>query len=91
MRSRKFGRTALALSEGIFSHTVDFGLWVSTYIAHLSIPQPVSGQNWRAVVAADKFLRDVNYEVIKNAIQTARKRGWVRVRRNACGRDECIS
>lgn len=74
----------LALAEGVFAHTVDFGLWVTVYIGEATIPQSVTGQNWRAVIAADEFLRDINYQTIKNAIQTARKRGWVRVsRRNA--------
>jgi len=88
MKRKSMGRTvsraALRLAEGVFGYTVDFGLWVTIYIAHMSVPQSVSGQNWRAVIAADDFLRDVNYQVIKNAIQTARKRGWVRVvKRNA--------
>jgi len=82
--SRAVSRTALRLAEGVFGHAVDFGLWVTVYIAEAMIPQSVTGQNWRAVIAADEFLRDVNYGVIKNAIQTARKRGWVRVvKRNA--------
>lgn len=78
-RSRTIGKAALALAEGVFGHSVDFGLWLTIYITHMSVPQPVTGQNWRAVIAADEFLRDVNYQVIKNAIQTARKRGWVSV------------
>lgn len=82
--SRTVSRAALRLTEGVFGHAVDFGLWLTIYITHMSAPQSVTGQNWRAVIAADKFLRDVNYQVIKNAIQTARKRGWIRVvRRNA--------
>ncbi|MCX6793797.1 MAG: hypothetical protein NTY06_01695 [Candidatus Gottesmanbacteria bacterium] len=83
-RSRTFGKTTLVLAEGVFGHSVDFGLWLTIYITHMSVPQSVSGQNWRAVIAADKFLREINFQVIKNAIQTARKRGWVRiVKRNA--------
>jgi DNA-binding transcriptional regulator PaaX len=83
-RNRSLGKATLALAEGIFEHTVDFGLWLTIYITEAMIPQSVTGQNWRAVVAADEFLRDINYEVVKNAIQTARKRGWVRVvKRNA--------
>jgi DNA-binding transcriptional regulator PaaX len=81
--SKAVSRAALRLAEGVFGHAVDFGLWVTVYIAEAMIPQSIRGQNWRAVIAADEFLRDVNYKVIKNAIQTARKRGWVRVVRNA--------
>jgi DNA-binding transcriptional regulator PaaX len=81
--SKTVSRAGLQLAEGVFGHAVDFGLWVTIYIAHMNVPQPVTGQNWRAVIAADEFLRDVNFQVIKNAIQTARKRGWVRVVRNA--------
>lgn len=72
-------RAALALTEGLFAHAVDIGLWVSIYFAEMSIPQSQSGQLWRAEIAADRFLNQVNYDVIKNAIQTARKRGWVKV------------
>lgn len=67
------------LAEGLFSHSVDFGLWLTIYFAEMSMPQPQSGQLWRARIEADRFVNKVNYDVIKNAIQTARKRGWVKV------------
>ncbi|MBU1326639.1 CRISPR-associated endonuclease Cas2 [Patescibacteria group bacterium] len=78
-KTRKISRVALQLAEGLFAHAVDFGLWVTIYFAEMSVPQSQSGQLWRARVGADRFLNQVNYEVIKNAIQTARKRGWVKV------------
>lgn len=82
--TRAISRAALQLAEGLFAHTVDFGLWLTIYFAEMSMPQSQHGQLWRARVAADRFLNQVNYEVIKNAIQTARKRGWVKtVRRKA--------
>lgn len=77
-------RFALRAAEGVFSHTVDMALWFSIYFAEISLPQSVSGQLWRAQRAADRFLDQVNYEVIKNAVLTAKKRGWVKtVRRGA--------
>lgn len=77
-------RKALLAAEGVFAHTVDMALWLSIYFAEMSLPQSASGQLWRAQRAADRFLDHVNYEVIKNAMLTAKKRGWVKtVRRGA--------
>ncbi|MEK7060796.1 MAG: hypothetical protein AAB937_01020 [Patescibacteria group bacterium] len=82
--SRKLSRDALRLAEGVFAHAVDLSLWVMVYFDHMSVPQSRGGLAWRARIAADNFLCDVNYDVIKNALQTARKRGWVtNVKRNA--------
>lgn len=72
-------RAALQLAEGLFSHSVDFGLWLTVYFASMSVPQSRNGQLWRAQRDADAFLNQVNYEVIKNSLQTARKRGWVKI------------
>jgi hypothetical protein len=69
----------LPFVEGLFSYSVDFALWVTIYLADLSVPQSRNGQIWRARIAADKFLSEINYEVIKNGIQTARKRGWIKI------------
>lgn len=81
---RKLSHALLSLGEGIFSYAVDMTLWFTVYYLELSVPQSTIGQNWRAVIAADRFLRDANYAAIKNALQTARKRGWLRkTRRNA--------
>lgn len=81
---RVLSRSALSLAEGLFAHSVDFGLWVTIYFASMGVPQPRTGQLWRAEQEADRFLTDINYEVIKNAIQTARKRGWMKnVKRGA--------
>lgn len=82
--TRKLSRAALALTEGLFSHSVDMALWIAVYTMESGMPQPKSGQLWRAQVAADRFLSQVNYEVIKNALLTAKKRGWMKtVRRKA--------
>lgn len=75
---------AVTLAEGVFSHSVDFTLWLVAYMTAISVPQRVYGQAWRAQIAADRFLNQVNYTVIKDAIQRARKRGWIKtVRRSA--------
>lgn len=76
--TKELSRAALQLTEGLFAHSVDFGLWLTIYVAAMSVPQSRNGQVWRAAREADSFLNQVNYEVIKNAIQTARKRGWVK-------------
>lgn len=79
--SRTASRALTSLAEGVFSHTVDIALWLAIYTAEASIPQSTSGQLWRAQVAADRFLRDVNYEVIKNALITAKRQGWIKKNR----------
>lgn len=71
-------RMALALAEGVFSQSVDFTLWLVAYVTAISAPQRVYGQAWRAQITADRFLNQVNYNVIKDAIQRARKQGWVK-------------
>lgn len=82
--ARTVSRAAIALTEGLFSHTVDLALWMVVYMGELSLPQSTSGQIWRAQVAADRFLNQTNYEVIKNALKMARRNGWIKPRhRNA--------
>ncbi len=76
--NRDINRAALALTEGLFSHSVDMTLWVLAYMGEMSIPFGASSQLWRAGIAADRFLYEINYNVIKNAIITAKKRGYVK-------------
>lgn len=76
--TRAASRAALKLAEGLFSFSVDYALWVTVYFGAVGMPQSTSGQLWRANRAADRFLDEVNYEVIKHAIQTARKRAWIK-------------
>jgi len=71
-------RLALQAAEGVFSHAVDMTLWMTIYFAEVSLPQSVSGQLWRAHREADRFLNQVNYDVIKNAIITAKKQGLLK-------------
>lgn len=75
--ARVISRAALALTEGVFSHAVDMTLWVMVYFGELSMPFGTYGKSWRAITAADRFLQEVNYGVIKNAIVTARRYGYL--------------
>ena len=81
--TKEMSRAAVALTEGLFSHAVDMTLWLFAYMGELSMPYAY-GKTWKAQVAADQLLSEINYEVIKNAITTAKKRGYVKtVRRHA--------
>jgi DNA-binding transcriptional regulator PaaX len=74
----------LGLADGVFGTTVDMTLWLVAYFGTMSLPQSSSGQLWRAQIEADRFLSDVNYEVIKHALQNAKRQGWIKkTRRHA--------
>ncbi|MBI5620243.1 hypothetical protein HY949_00515 [Candidatus Gottesmanbacteria bacterium] len=75
--TRGVSRAALGLTEGLFSHAVDLSLWLMVYFGELSIPFGTYGKSWRAAAAADRFLGEVNYEVIKQAISNARRYGYL--------------
>lgn len=85
MKRKKFtkevSRAALALAEGLFSHVVDLTLWTIVYMGELGLPQSTTGQIGRAKIGADQFLSRINYDVIKNALKTAQRRGWIKTRR----------
>lgn len=76
--TRNTGRVIGILTEGLFSRAVDVALWLTIYIADLTVLSPKSGKVWRAQLAADRFLQQVNYEIIKNAIITAKRNGWIK-------------
>lgn len=76
--AREGSKIIARLSEGLFSHAVDIALWCSIYFLDLATPSSKNGKIWRAEIVADRFLREVNYEVIKNAINTARRNGWIK-------------
>ncbi len=76
--ARTAGKAALVLAEGVFSRTVDMALWSVVFAGELSLPQSTSGQVWRAQVAADRFLNQIHYDVIKDAITTAKRNGWIK-------------
>lgn len=75
--ARNASRAVGALSEGLFSHAVDMALWSTVYFLDISMPSSKNGKVWRAEMAADSFLGQVNYTVIKTAIFTAKRRGWI--------------
>lgn len=75
---RQVSRAAVAVTEGLFSHALDLALWCMVYLAELSTPFETYGKAWRAASAADRFLNKINYEVIKNAIITAKKRRYLK-------------
>lgn len=76
--TKAVSRAALALTEGLFSYSVDLTLWLMVYMGELSIPFGTYGKAWRAAGAADRFIQEINYDVIKNAIVTARRYGYLR-------------
>jgi phenylacetic acid degradation operon negative regulatory protein len=73
----------LALTEDLFGRSVDAMIMVLAYLAALSVPKPQSTGLLQSQIAAEKFLQDVNYEVIKNALITASKSGFIKRRRHA--------
>lgn len=75
--TKAVSRAAIALTEGVFSHAVDMTLWLMVYFGELSIPFGTYGKSWRAIAAADRFLGEVNYDVIKNAIANAKRYGYL--------------
>ncbi|MBI4066701.1 hypothetical protein HY411_03210 [Candidatus Gottesmanbacteria bacterium] len=82
--SKTLSRAALALADGVFGTAVDMTLYLIAFMGTVSLPQSTSGQVWRAQREAETFLHEVNYDVIKHAIHTARKHRWLkRVKRGA--------
>ena len=75
--SRTVGQTTLNIAEGVFSHIVDLVLWYTVYMAELSVPFNAYGKPFRASIAADRFLNQVNYDVIKHAMVHAKRQGWI--------------
>lgn len=69
---------AARAGEGLLAYATDVALWTAIFTAELSLPQSTSGQVWRARVAADRFLRQWNYETIKTAIANARRQRLLR-------------
>lgn len=76
--TKALSRAALHLAEGVFSYSVDMTLWLVAYAAVLSTPFQTYGKAWRAQWEADRFLNQINYDVIKNALITARRRGFLK-------------
>ena len=66
------------VGENLFSYAVDIALWNTIFMAELSIPFGASGKIFRAQIAADRFLRQWNYDTIKEAIANARRQKLLR-------------
>lgn len=72
-------RALLALGEGIFSRAVEMTLWLVAYTVVSFDPfVPTYSKTWQARIDADRFLDTINYDVIKEAIKSARRRGWIK-------------
>lgn len=65
------------VGEGVLSSSVDVMLWNVAFWGIVSLPQGTRSQIWRAQVEADRFLSEVNYDVIKQAINNAKRRGYI--------------
>lgn len=72
------GDIAKTAGEGLFAYVTDVALWNAIFWAEVSLPQSSSGQVWRAQMAADRFLREWNYETIKAAVANARRQRLLR-------------
>lgn len=74
---RSITKTASKLGEGLFAYSVDLSLWTVAFISALGVPQRTYGQIYRAGREADIFLSEINYEILKNGIREARRRGFL--------------
>lgn len=72
------GDVAVKTGEGLLSYLTDVALWSTAFMMTISVPQPTSGQVWRAQMTADRFLHQWNYETIKEAIARARRQRLLR-------------
>lgn len=69
------------VGEGVISTSMDMILWNIAYWGTISLPQSTSGQVWRAKVEADRFLRQVHYDQIKQAVNNAKRHGYIKRKR----------
>lgn len=76
MDRKKLRESILKISEGVFSELVDIILWEIAFLGASSVN--FSRTTWQARVEADKFLEQVNFETIKNAIANARQKGFIK-------------
>ncbi len=75
--SKEVSQEIVALTEGVFSYVVDLSLWITVYSLELTVPRS-TGNIWKAQMEADRLLQHVNYDVLKEALKRARKRGWIK-------------
>lgn len=76
-------RDLLIQTEGVFEHAVDATLGLLAYVTSLSTPTLSNNSAFKARLDSEVFLRSVNYETIKNALITARRKRYVIRRRRA--------
>lgn len=76
MDRKKLKESILKMSEGIFGELIDVLLWEMVFLGVSSVN--FSRTTWQARVEADKFLEQVNFETIKNAIANARQKGFIK-------------
>ncbi len=75
--SKRASQEIIALTEGVFSYVVDVSLWITAYTLELTVPRPTKDL-WKAQAEADRLLRHINYDVLKDALKRARARGWIK-------------
>lgn len=84
-KRQELSRKLINLSEGLFAHAFDAALWLNVYIVALSgVSRSGRRSAWWAGDETDRFLEDINYQAIKNAVVTAMKKGLLQTNiRNA--------
>ncbi len=84
LEMKKRHKELLMRAEDVFGRSVDATLALLSYVTALSvIPSTKSSASFRAHLASEAFLQDINYEIIKNAIVTAWKKQYIKRKRHA--------
>lgn len=65
------------ITEGLLSSAVDCSLWLIAYLGAMSLPQSSYGQLYRAERDADRFLSQINYDMLKHGLAEARRQGMI--------------
>jgi len=80
---KKLGKELLTITENVFGHSVDATLALLAYLAAMSVSTLQRNPDLHARIASEKFLEQINYEAIKNALITAWKRQYILKYRHA--------
>ena len=81
---KKRNKELLMRMEDVFGRSVDATLALLSYVTALCvIPSTKRSAAFRAQLASEAFLQDINYETIKNAIVTAWKKRYIIRKRHA--------
>lgn len=79
-RRKELSRKLITLGEGIFEFAFDAALWYSVFFVALGETRKGDPASvYRAGHKTDKFLEEVNYRAIKNALITATRRELVKI------------